>query len=82
MKPVTTTALPTPAGCATTGFTSTSPAGPTCRRWMEEHGLNLGNSDEPAQHWLVADALTGDLYAAPTREASTVVRQQQLPGGA
>ncbi len=52
------------------------------RRWLDEHSLNLGNSDEPAQHWLVADALTGDLYAAPTREASAVVRQQQLPGGA
>jgi hypothetical protein len=52
------------------------------RRWLEEHGLNLGNSDEAARHWLVADALTGDLYAAPTREASSVVRQQQLPGEA
>ena len=51
-------------------------------RWREEHSLNLGNSDEAARHWLVADALTGDLYAAPTREASAVVRRQQLPGGA
>ena len=51
-------------------------------RWLDEHGLNLGNSDEPARHWLVADALTGDLYAAPSREASAVVRQQQLLGGA
>ena len=51
-------------------------------RWLEEHSLNLGNSDEAARHWLVADAVTGDLYAAPTREASAVVRQQQLPGGA
>ena len=52
------------------------------RRWLEEHGLNLGNSEEPARHWLVADALTGDLYAAPSREASALVRHQQLPGGA
>ena len=51
-------------------------------RWLEEHSLNLGNSDEAARHWPVADALTGDLYAAPTREASAVVRRQQLPGGA
>jgi hypothetical protein len=49
--------------------------------WLEEHSLDLGNSDEAARHWLVADAVTGDLYAAPTREASAVVRQQQLPGG-
>jgi len=40
------------------------------------------DGDEPAQHWLVVDALTGDLYAAPSREGSAVVRQQQLPGGA
>jgi hypothetical protein len=52
------------------------------RRWLDGHGLNLGNSEEPARHWLVADALTGDLYAAPSREASAVVRHQQLPGGA
>jgi hypothetical protein len=51
------------------------------RRWLDENGLNLGNSDEPARHWLVADALTGHLYAAPGREASVVVRRQQLPGG-
>ena len=52
------------------------------RRWLDEHCLHLGNSDEPARHWLVADARTGGLYAAPRREASAVVRQQQLPGGA
>jgi hypothetical protein len=48
-------------------------------RWLDKNRLNLGNSDEAAQHWLIADALTGDLYAAPTREASAVVRQQRLP---
>jgi hypothetical protein len=51
-------------------------------RWLEDHGLHLGNSDEPARHWLVADALTRELYAAHTREAGAAVRQQQLPGGA
>jgi hypothetical protein len=51
-------------------------------RWLDENQINLGNSDETAQHWLVVDALTGDLYAAPSREASAVVRQQQLLGGA
>ena len=50
--------------------------------WLDGNGINLGNSDEPARHWLVADARTGGLYAAPRREASAVVRQQQLPGGA
>jgi hypothetical protein len=52
------------------------------RRWLEAHSLILGSSDEPARHWLVADALTGHLYAAPRREASAVVRRQQLRGGA
>jgi hypothetical protein len=52
------------------------------RRWLDEQGFNLGNSDEPATHWLVADAQTGDLYVAPQREASRVVRQQELPGSA
>ena len=49
------------------------------RGWLDEEGLNLGSSDEPATHWLIADALTSDLYAAPQREAARVVRQQQLP---
>jgi hypothetical protein len=49
------------------------------RRWLDENRLNLGNSDEPAQHWLIADAETGEVYAAPSREASAIVRQQQLP---
>jgi hypothetical protein len=48
------------------------------RRWLDDNGLNLGNSDEPAQYWLIADSLTGDLYAAPRNEAHAIVRQQQL----
>ena len=35
-----------------------------------------------ADHWLIADTLTGDLYAAPQREASRIVRQQELPAEA
>ena len=50
-------------------------------RWLDVHGINLGNSDETARHWLVADVPTGDLYAASTREASAVVLLQELPGG-
>ena len=52
---------------------------PEVRRWLAEQGLNLGNCDEPATHWLVADATTGDLSAAPRREALEIVRQQELP---
>jgi hypothetical protein len=48
----------------------------------DKQGLNLGNSDEPATHWLIADAVTGDVYAAPRREALEVVRQQKPPAEA
>ena len=51
---------------------------PEVHRWLDEQGLNLGNSDEPAEHWLIADAVTGDLYAAPMREALEIVRRQAL----
>lgn len=50
--------------------------------WLEENRIHLGNSDESAKHWLVADARTGELYAAPRREASSVLLAQQLPGSA
>jgi hypothetical protein len=47
--------------------------------WLNENGIHLGDSEREARHWLVADALTGDLYAAPRSEASFVVRTQRLP---
>ena len=52
---------------------------PHVHRWLEKQSLNLGNSDESAPHWLIADALTGELYAAPCREAVAIIRAQQLP---
>ena len=52
---------------------------PEVRRWLNDQGLNLGNSDEPATHWLVADATTGDLYAAPRRAALELILQQKPP---
>ena len=51
---------------------------PEVHRWLDEQGLNLGNSDEPATHWLIADAMTGDLFTAPRREALEVVLRQAL----
>jgi hypothetical protein len=55
---------------------------PHVHRWLEEHSLHLGNSDESAKHWLVADALTGELFAASVRQGHAVVRAQELPLGA
>ena len=52
---------------------------PEVHRWLDEQCVNLGNSDEPATHWLIADAVTGDLYAAPRREALEIVCQQKPP---
>lgn len=55
---------------------------PQVQQYLSDHGIHLGNSDERARHWLIADALTGELYAAPEREAHAAVRQQQLPPSA
>jgi hypothetical protein len=52
---------------------------PQVSQWLAANRINLGNSDEAAQHWLVADTSTGDLYAAPRREAVAIVHNQQLP---
>jgi len=49
------------------------------RRWLEENGVHLGNSDEPARHWLVVESRTGEVHAAPCREALAIIRRQQLP---
>ena len=78
-KPVTTMANGAPAGVATTGFISTSSAGPKCARWLDENGIHLGSSDESADHWLIVDASTGDLYAAPSHEAKPILRLQRMP---
>jgi hypothetical protein len=52
---------------------------PQVWEWLDANGLNLGNSDEAATHWLIADTETGDLFAATSGEASAVVRSQVLP---
>src|SRR4051812_20544953 len=51
---------------------------PDVRTWLDENGLCLGNSDEAARHWLIADTLTADLYAAPWKQAAAMVRRQEL----
>jgi hypothetical protein len=54
-------------------------AQPHVDHWLTENGIRLGDSEREARHWLVADARTGDLYAALRSEASFAVRTQQLP---
>ena len=53
---------------------------PEVRRWLDDSGINLGNSDEAATHWLVVDAVTGEAHAAPCREARPALASQRLPG--
>jgi hypothetical protein len=47
--------------------------------WVEAHRLNLGNSDESAQHWWLTDRSTGNLYAGIRREIYAILLRQQLP---
>ena len=54
---------------------------PHVRGWLDAGGVHLGNSGEPARHWLVVDSTTGELYAAPRRQAHAAVLAQGLPGG-
>lgn len=49
---------------------------PDVRAWLGENGLNLGNSEEAALHWLVVDSGTGDVFAAPCAEARATIRRQ------
>jgi hypothetical protein len=47
--------------------------------WLDEKGIHLGNSDEAARHWLVVDAATCEVYAAPRSEAFRILRTQTIP---
>ena len=49
------------------------------QRWLDENGIHLGNSDEQARHWLVVDAATCEVYAAPRSEAFRILRTQNIP---
>jgi hypothetical protein len=51
---------------------------PQITAWLGGQDIHLGSSDETATHWLIADAVTGDLYAAPSTEARAIVRSQGL----
>ena len=53
---------------------------PHVREWLDENDIHLGDSERPARHWLVADAVTGELVAAQWREAFAIVHGQHLPG--
>jgi hypothetical protein len=49
---------------------------PDVRRWLDANNINLGSSDEPAQHWLIVDGGSGKVYAAPRQEARAILLRQ------
>jgi hypothetical protein len=51
---------------------------PAVRAWLDGNGVNLGNSDEPATHWLVVDGGSGEVYAAPRQDARAILLRQSL----
>lgn len=52
---------------------------PPLADWLDGNGIRLGDSEHEAQHVLLVDAQTGDLYAANRRDAVTVLLAQKLP---
>lgn len=52
---------------------------PKLANWLHENDIRPGDSEREAQHWLVVDAHTGDLYAAGRREAVSILLDQRLP---
>jgi hypothetical protein len=52
---------------------------PDVKLWLDENGIHLGNSDEEARHWMVVDALTDEVHAAPRSEAFRILRTQTIP---
>jgi len=51
---------------------------PAVRAWLREHDINLGNSDQPATHWLLVDRRTGLAYVCDVATARDHVRTQIL----
>ncbi len=53
---------------------------PEVRLWLNENGIRLGSSDKAAEHWLIVDAVTREVHAAPCDEARPLLRLQSFPG--
>lgn len=45
--------------------------------WLSQKGLNLGNSDQGATHWLIIDRLTDDGFVADALHGRRIVQQQR-----
>ena len=51
---------------------------PRVEAWLDEHQVNLGNSEEPATHWLLVDGWTEQGYVSPAAAARDKLRTQRL----
>lgn len=52
---------------------------PEVAAWLGDNAIHLGNSDEQAEHWLVVDGDTGEVYAAAWRDARLMESDRALP---
>ena len=52
---------------------------PELADWLHGHDIRLGDSEREAQHVLLVDALTGDLYGVERRDARSILLVQRLP---
>jgi hypothetical protein len=46
--------------------------------WIRDHGINFGNSDQSAAHWLIVDRVTERAYVADVVSARDHIRTQIL----
>lgn len=51
---------------------------PHVQQWLDDNGIHLGNSEEDARHWLVAEVGTGELWAMDVLEASATLLTEIL----
>lgn len=51
---------------------------PAVQKWLHEHRVNLGDSDQCATHWLLIDRATGRAYVCDITSARDYVRTQIL----
>ena len=51
---------------------------PEVEAWLDGQAINLGNSEEPATHWLLVDGWTEQGYVSPATAARDKLRTQRL----
>jgi len=53
---------------------------PSVRRWLDDNAILLGNCEQDAEHWLIVDVTTNEVFAAPRTDARFFVSFQTVPG--